>query len=475
MRRWHRRNIGAAVSRTPITEQPQTQVKGLAQTFVKPSYVRLLSAEPTLRRGVPILVVAFMLTIIIGGAVQVLDSRRQTIETANEIVFNASEILRTRLQSTTFSESDAATKLNEAIKTKPEILSRVSLVNVYLANQHGTIVATSPPNSGLIGHLLSEAVTQKKVETVGTQSWLEKLISNEHEVIGASQRISNGQFFLYQNRRDALRDWRHLAILTSTLTLTTSFVVLILGFAFSWQATRAREADQIYDVVRSRIDSALMIGRCGLWHLNLDTREMYWSSSMFESLGLKPDDTLQQVDDVSRLIHPADIEISELFTNQSVERVFRMLHARRGWIWIRLRCEIGIQEDKARYLIGTATELSKDQIRTEINDTQVVKVDALERDSGETPGSQDVSSKIDGLVRKHVDGDGAVELAVRVPDERALLRERRSGTQETWREAPTDLAWSPWVPVLRRITFVLHRARDTRPPPKNPPLPKNAP
>ena len=57
--------------------------------------------------------------------------------------------------------------------------------------------------------------------------------------------------------------------LTVTLSATTGFVVLILGFAFHWQATRAREADLIYDTVRGRIDTALNRGRCGLWDWDL--------------------------------------------------------------------------------------------------------------------------------------------------------------------------------------------------------------
>ena len=47
-------------------------------------------------------------------------------------------------------------------------------------------------------------------------------------------------------------DGLDVAPLTVTLTATTGFVLLILGFAFHWQATRAREADLIYDTVRGR-------------------------------------------------------------------------------------------------------------------------------------------------------------------------------------------------------------------------------
>ena len=80
--------------------------------------------------------------------------------------------------------------------------------------------------------------------------------------------------------------------LTVTLSATTGFVVLILGFAFHWQATRAREADVIYDTVRSRIDTALNRGRCGLWDWDLARGRIFWSHSMFAILGLEPRDEL---------------------------------------------------------------------------------------------------------------------------------------------------------------------------------------
>ena len=37
-------------------------ISGLAQSIAKPAYRRLLTAEPALRRAVPILIVAFLLT-----------------------------------------------------------------------------------------------------------------------------------------------------------------------------------------------------------------------------------------------------------------------------------------------------------------------------------------------------------------------------------------------------------------------------
>src|SRR5712691_1451873 len=52
-------------------------IKGLAQSIAKPAYRRLLTAEPALRRAVPSLIIAFLLTICVGAFVQILDHRRQ--------------------------------------------------------------------------------------------------------------------------------------------------------------------------------------------------------------------------------------------------------------------------------------------------------------------------------------------------------------------------------------------------------------
>src|SRR5947209_7619260 len=52
-------------------------IKGLAQSIAKPAYHRLLIAEPALRRAVPTLIIAFLITICLGAFVQVVDQQRQ--------------------------------------------------------------------------------------------------------------------------------------------------------------------------------------------------------------------------------------------------------------------------------------------------------------------------------------------------------------------------------------------------------------
>src|SRR5713101_9886394 len=72
-------------------------IKGLAQSIAKPVYRRLLTAEPALRRAVPALIIAFLLTICVGAIVQVLDHRRQAISELVKQIEGTADLLADRL------------------------------------------------------------------------------------------------------------------------------------------------------------------------------------------------------------------------------------------------------------------------------------------------------------------------------------------------------------------------------------------
>src|SRR5207302_7263124 len=72
-------------------------IKGLAQSIAKPAYRRLLTAEPALRRTVPALIIAFLLTVCIGAIVQVLDHRRQAISDIVRQIDAVADLLTDRL------------------------------------------------------------------------------------------------------------------------------------------------------------------------------------------------------------------------------------------------------------------------------------------------------------------------------------------------------------------------------------------
>src|SRR5438045_8356096 len=71
-------------------------IKGLAQSIANPAYRRLLTAEPALRRAVPALIIAFLLTIGVGAVVQVLDHHRQSIAEATHDIDNVADFVSER-------------------------------------------------------------------------------------------------------------------------------------------------------------------------------------------------------------------------------------------------------------------------------------------------------------------------------------------------------------------------------------------
>src|SRR5436305_14724321 len=73
-------------------------IKGLAQSIAKPAYHRLLIAEPALRRAVPTLIIAFLITICIGAFVQVIDQSRQKRASMKRDVSALADLLAERLE-----------------------------------------------------------------------------------------------------------------------------------------------------------------------------------------------------------------------------------------------------------------------------------------------------------------------------------------------------------------------------------------
>ena len=172
-----------------------------------------------------------------------------------------------------------------------------------------------------------------------------------------------------------------------TLSATTGFVVLILGFAFHWQSTRAREGDLINDAVRGRIDTALNRGRCGLWDWDLSRGRIFWSQSMFTMLGLDTRNDLLTFGEVNALVKSDDIDLfaiaDQLISGKidHIDQTFRMQHTNGHWIWLRVRCELSQgAADAGLHLIGIAVDITEQKSLAE----RTVEADLRLRDAIET-------------------------------------------------------------------------------------------
>src|SRR6185369_8965441 len=187
---------------------------------------------------------------------------------------------------------------------------------VLVANGDSTISTIVPIEPGILGRRLIDVLgpTQPLTTFGAAAGVLEVPLADGSLAFGTVRSLpaTKGEIAILHGRAEALAAWASDTALTVTLSATTGFVVLILGFAFHWQATRAREADVIYETVRSRIDTALNRGRCGLWDWDLARGRVFWSHSMFAIVGLEPRDALLSFGEVNALIHPEDIQLYDL-------------------------------------------------------------------------------------------------------------------------------------------------------------------
>jgi len=382
-------------------------IKGLAQSIAKPAYRRLLTAEPALRRAVPALIIAFLVTICVGAIVQVLDHRRQAAgEVVKQIEATADFLVERlgRLEQPRGDKPDRRLQIElermmppwtrapgrQVLIANSDGVIVAGIGHELITNPDGTMSASTPLEAATVGRRLIDVLgpTQPLTTFGAAAGVLEIPLADGSLAYGTVRGLwSNGEIAVVHGRADALAAWAADTALTVTLSATTGFVVLILGFAFHWQATRAREADQIYETVRSRIDTALNRGRCGLWDWDLARGRLFWSHSMFAILGLKPRDTLLSFGEVNALVHPEDIDLYGLAaqltdaTATLVDHAFRMRHANGNWVWLRARCELVQQSgDSGPHLIGIAVDITEQKTLVE----RTVEADLRLRDAIET-------------------------------------------------------------------------------------------
>jgi two-component system, cell cycle sensor histidine kinase PleC len=345
-------------------------IKGLAESIANPAYRRLLSAEPLLRRAVPVLIIAFMVTVCIGAAVQVLEHRRQAVFEAKQSIAALADHFAAVFERRGRDGRSPWPRTSDALAASLPDWAAGGGRRVLVADADGNIVASLPNTPAIAGRSLLDVLgpLQPLTTFAADAGTREIALGNGQVAYAAVRALKNpiGLLAVIQNQEDALTNWRSITALTVTLLATTGFVVLILGFAFHWQATRAREADIINDTVRGRVDTALNRGRCGLWDWDLARGRVFWTRSMYEMLGLPQKDELLTFGEVDALVHRDDIDLYELAeqladgTLQSIDHAFRMRHAQGRWLWLRVRCELTRQEGEVGpHLIGIAVDITE--------------------------------------------------------------------------------------------------------------------
>ena len=368
-------------------------IKGLAQSIAKPAYHRLLIAEPALRRAVPTLIIAFLITICLGAFVQVVDQNRQTRAAVKRDLAAVADLLAERLDRVASIRQDRAATIARLQSLLPGLIPAWGLAagrHVIVTGADQRVLVRVPIES-LLGdsdRLLDAVSAALPLAAAGREAGVTDItLPNGSSALAIAHVVRSlpGQVIIIQERLDTL--WQSDAALSVTLSATTGFVVLILGFAFHWQSTRAREGDLINDAVRGRIDTALNRGRCGLWDWDLSRGRIFWSQSMFTMLGLDTRSDLLTFGEVNALVKSDDIDLfaiaDQLISSKidHIDQTFRMQHTDGHWIWLRVRCELSqAAGDAGLHLIGIAVDITEQKSLAE----RTVEADLRLRDAIET-------------------------------------------------------------------------------------------
>ena len=369
-------------------------IKGLAQSIAKPAYHRLLIAEPALRRAVPTLIIAFLITICLGAFVQVVDQSRQKRASIKRDLAAVADYLAERIDRIAAVRPDRARDLRSpataAARPHSVLGRRIRQACHRRRRRPARAGARSDRGSArryqpiARRHQRGAAVDHAGLQQAGVT---DITLPNGYGALAVAHLIKAlpGQVIIIQENVDSL--WRSDAALSVTLSATTGFVVLILGFAFHWQSTRAREGDLINDAVRGRIDTALNRGRCGLWDWDLSRGRIFWSQSMFTMLGLDTRSDLLTFGEVNALVKSDDIDLfaiaDQLISGKidHIDQTFRMQHTDGHWIWLRVRCELSQgAADAGLHLIGIAVDITEQKSLAE----KTVEADLRLRDAIET-------------------------------------------------------------------------------------------
>jgi two-component system cell cycle sensor histidine kinase PleC len=369
-------------------------IKGLAQSIAKPAYHRLLIAEPALRRAVPTLIIAFLITICLGAFVQVVDQNRQKRAANKRDLVALADMLSERVDRLASARQTRLANIEHLQTLLPDLIPPWGFAGgrhvIVTGGVDRRILARIPAESNLgeADRVLDEISTAQLLAAPNLQiETSDMTLPNGNGALAIARLIKSlpGQIIVIQEKNDPL--WGSDAALSVTLSATTGFVVLILGFAFHWQSTRAREGDLINDAVRGRIDTALNRGRCGLWDWDLSRGRIFWSQSMFTMLGLENRSDLLTFGEVNALVKSDDIDLFEIADQlisskiDHIDQTFRMKHVDGHWIWLRVRCELNlVAADSSMHLIGIAVDITEQKSLAE----KTVEADVRLRDAIET-------------------------------------------------------------------------------------------
>jgi two-component system, cell cycle sensor histidine kinase PleC len=256
---------------------------------------------------------------------------------------------------------------------------------VVLSDSDGQISAAVPANAAGNGNNLRDIIVNMPRQN---DALFNATLADGTAVFVTSRQINGttDQLTLIRPKSGVAAAWWNDVRQLAWLFIATALVLSLMTAAFFWQASKAREADELLGLATGRLDKALDGGECGLWDWDLAQGHIFWSRSMFEILGLQNDGRLLSYGDIKKRIHPGDANLDEIVEElllghrKVFDHEFRMKHESGHWVWLRARAALtSTNDDKRPHLVGIVFDISRQKQLDKLNSEAELRLkDAVE-------------------------------------------------------------------------------------------------
>lgn len=161
-----------------------------------------------------------------------------------------------------------------------------------------------------------------------------------------------------------------------TDALGLSALLSLGGFLLAFMLVRLREkkieAETALVENQLRFDMAFAGARCGIWDWDLTANRVYWSSAMFDMLGLRQPSKRLSPAEIKSLSHPDDgPAIDEIIgaasrASRSYDTTFRLRHADGSWVWVHAKGQVwGGGRIAGERLVGITIDITEQKLAEE--------------------------------------------------------------------------------------------------------------
>ena len=293
--------------------------------------------DPILKHLVPLMIALLLVSM---GATRAIDLWQQRLA--------AQEVGQLKLQQT------AEALQSQSLATLP------LPPGITVMRDDGTIVATATYST----------IPSKDIIAKNMDAWLLADAADRFWSSGAIPRndlTNDHQFVAVMDQSVSFASWRQRLALELFMLMGSGFIILLLGYAYVWESRRAEQAQLDHETTLSRLSLALENGRCGLWEWSVDSKQVRWSPSMYDLVGLdwKQGPLCEQ--DVASLIHPDDASWESLMDAAAdngqnvISQDVRIQHKDGGWRWMQVRGERVLDRRGNVKLVGIAMDVTNER------------------------------------------------------------------------------------------------------------------